>query len=439
MSNQPTISIQAKKTAVLLGHSSKVQLLCKVLGADTPTELPERNPLHLALVLDKSGSMSGQPLEESKKCAINIVNRLNEHDKVTIVSYDDHITVNVPLVSVTEKKSIIQKIESIESGGMTDLFGGWKTGVDQLEQAVTDDSLSRVLLLSDGCANSGLTESAAIVRECNIATDKGVTTSTYGLGHNFNEDLMVSMGNSGGGSSYYGETAEELDEPFSTEFDLLSSLCAKNISLNFDSPYGVKVLNTQLVHGDKGWKVNNLPYEGAVWMAVELNVPAEATSVDGDMDLGTLTVTYTDMDGQEHTIEQSFVLPTLPASAYADLVDNAEIVQRINELKASELQLKAKQAVLERNWDAVDELVKQVVALGQESGNAWIAEIAEEMKKLATIRDRRLFAKEALYSSSRFQKRHIQRRYHASLDCSIDLDEPSFLSRKARQGKRKGK
>ena len=444
MRTKPELTIQSKKPAIIAGHTSKVQILCKLLGADTPQDIPKRSPLHLSIVLDRSGSMAGRPLEEAKKCAGNIVKRLKPTDKVSIVTYDHTTDVVIPLANVEDSQRIIRAISGIHAGGMTNLFEGWEKGVEELKGSVTDDSLSRVLILSDGCTNKGITDTEEITRHCTNATDIGITTSTYGLGDGFNEELMIQMANGGGGSSYYGETADDLDEPFATEFDLLSSLCAKNIFMNFKSPFPVKVLNSQVVKRDSGYHLNNLPYEGAVWLAFEIEVThSNVENADEELNLGTLTVQYMDLDGQEQMLDKSFSLPAMPAGAYADLVDNPEVAQRIVELKASELQTQAKNAARHRDWDTVDRLVKQVLQLGQAANNAWILGVAEELKTLAEQRNQRMFAKEAMYSSRRMQKRHMSSlQYDCSMDISIvdDADAvPSFLSRKARQGKARRK
>ena len=440
MRNTPELTIQSKKPAIIAGHTTKVQLLCKLLGADKPTEVRERMPLHLAIVLDRSGSMRGTPLFEAKKCAMDIVHRLGAQDKVSIVSYDNNVDVVVPLSNVTENREFFRGIRGIHAGGMTNLFGGWEAGVEQLKDSVTDESLSRVLILSDGCTNKGLTDTDEIVQRCTNATDLGITTSTYGLGNGFNEDLMIQMADGGGGSSYYGETAEDLDEPFSTEFDLLSSLCAKSIHMNFDSSFPVKVLNTQVLRKEKGYQLNNLPYEGAVWLAFEIEVTHNPTEgQEGqELDVGTLTVEYTDLDGEVHKLVKSFGLPAMPSGAYADLADDPEVAQRLIELKASELQSQAKDAARRHNWDLVDEYVRQVDTLGREVNNAWVMGVAGQLKELAQRRNMRRFSKEAMYSSRRMQKRHVSSQsYDVSMDCSIadEGDVPSFLSRKARQGK----
>ena len=171
MSTETTLKIQSKKSAVLAGHTSKVTLLCKLLGEDTPADLPPMRPLNLALVLDKSGSMSGRPLEEAKQCAINIVKRLTEKDNVCVVAYDDKVELVSPITSVVHAKEITRKIQSIRSGGMTNLHGGWDTGVTQLQDCTSPDTVSRVLLLSDGNANAGISETVEIVKCTTAALD----------------------------------------------------------------------------------------------------------------------------------------------------------------------------------------------------------------------------------------------------------------------------
>ena len=157
----------------------------RLQGPPTPSDLPERSDLRLAIVLDRSGSMSGRPLEEAKICAKEIVKSLTVKDKVAIITYDNNIQVVAPLTSIEKRSELIAKISSIRSGGMTNLFGGWEAGAKQLEEDSSNDTLSRVLILSDGNANEGLTESSEICQMLNY-TDQGISQPCPGI---FNEEL----------------------------------------------------------------------------------------------------------------------------------------------------------------------------------------------------------------------------------------------------------
>ena len=102
--------------------------------------------------------------------------------------------------------------------------------------------MARVILLSDGNANAGkTTDTGQIAALCAEASATGVTTSTYGLGRDFNEGLMVEMGKRGGGNHYYGDTAADLFVPFAEEFDFISSLYARHVRLSLAAPAGVKI------------------------------------------------------------------------------------------------------------------------------------------------------------------------------------------------------
>ena len=121
--------------------------------------------------------------------------------------YDDTINVLMPMGPVTSPGAINQLLSTVDSGGSTNLFGGWEAGAQQIE-AGADGSISRVILLSDGQANHGLVEIDAIERQCREWLAKGVSTTTVGLGRGFNEDLMIAMARAGGGQQYYGQTAK---------------------------------------------------------------------------------------------------------------------------------------------------------------------------------------------------------------------------------------
>ena len=98
-------------------------------------------------------------------------------------------------------------INTIETGGMTNLFDGWRLGRQEVEKFKNNKSLNRILILSDGNANVGNLDIDDISRACSLAADDGVSTSTYGLGNNFNELLMLKMADSGRGKGYYGDTS----------------------------------------------------------------------------------------------------------------------------------------------------------------------------------------------------------------------------------------
>ena len=134
-------------------------------------ELKRKN-LNLSIIIDRSGSMAGHPLEEAKRCAITMVEGLEKDDRVSIVQYDSRAQLLIPSTLVSGKYEIQSAIKQIDSGGATDLFGGWSIGAREVSRHINDKSVNRVLLLSDGNANNGLTDSQAIQRECERSADR---------------------------------------------------------------------------------------------------------------------------------------------------------------------------------------------------------------------------------------------------------------------------
>lgn len=234
-----------EKAALVAGGPTTLRVLVRVQAPDLPPGTVKRAPLHLALVLDRWGSMSGAPLEEAKRCARHIVDNLAPGDRAAIFAFDDDITCVAPLTPAVQKLVLATALSSIGSGGRTNLHGGWRAGADELARQLAGDGVHRVILLSDGCANAGETDLETIAGECKALEQRGVSTSTYGLGNDFNEALMLAMAGAGRGNAYYGQTAADLAEPFAAEFALLTSLCARGLVLKVNAPanVGVKLRN----------------------------------------------------------------------------------------------------------------------------------------------------------------------------------------------------
>ncbi len=213
-----------------------------------------RLPLTLALVLDRSGSMSGSKLDKAREAAAYCVRQLGADDQVAVVTYDDEVDIIGPARPMTDraKRRLLDDIRHIRSGGNTNLAGGWLTGAQEVA-AQTDGRLARVILLTDGLANVGMTDPTELAHHAAELRARGVSTTTMGIGADFNEDLLERMARRGGGHFYFIENAAQIADMLHRELGETLTTVARGVTLEVDLPPGVEasLLNDFELGGDR--------------------------------------------------------------------------------------------------------------------------------------------------------------------------------------------
>lgn len=221
----------------LVGSNKNQIWLYSEIKAATFTPDKERAPLNISLVIDRSGSMSGEKLENVKKAVEFVIQNLNPNDYLSIVQYDDNVQVLSQTAAVRDKAALLQKVANIRAGGMTNLSGGLLEGYNQVKINRKEGYVNRVLILTDGLANVGITEAP---RLCEIAQrqfrENGIGLSTFGVGADFNEELIMQLAENGGANYYFIETADQIPALFAKELQGLLSVVAQNTILNIEFP-----------------------------------------------------------------------------------------------------------------------------------------------------------------------------------------------------------
>lgn len=200
----------------------QVHVLVTVAG-----EMPaNRAPINVALVLDRSGSMSGEPLEAAKAAAERFAECLGPHDRLAVVTFDDEV--NALFTGPGGGPDARDLIRAIQAGGCTNLSGGWLEGRKLVVEGKLEGT-NRVVLFTDGQANRGITDLPRLAGLTGGVAKDAVSTSCIGFGPHFNEDLLKGMADGGRGHFWYVESLDQMTGVFEEEIEGLVALAAQNV------------------------------------------------------------------------------------------------------------------------------------------------------------------------------------------------------------------
>ncbi|MCA1595551.1 MAG: VWA domain-containing protein, partial [Chloroflexi bacterium] len=168
---------------------SREHVLIQARGSEAQSS--RRMPLNLCLVIDRSGSMDGEPLDYVKRACGYVVDLLEPSDILSIVTFETQVDVLMPARRVVNRQLVKEHINRIEPGNTTNLYDGLVAGYRQIQTAVAPGYLSRLLVLSDGDPTAGIRDFQTIVARAAEAKGGGVATTALGFGPDYNEELMA--------------------------------------------------------------------------------------------------------------------------------------------------------------------------------------------------------------------------------------------------------
>ncbi len=244
MFNEQPLSLTAQTDRPLIPLNQPCErYLLLTLRVPTPTRPIDRLPLNLSLIIDRSGSMSGQKLEYVKEAAIHALRLLTAVDRASLIIYDDTVETLAPSQGLTAevRNDLIRRIRQVRPGGMTNLSGGWFTGCDQIANYMSDAYLNRALLLTDGLANVGLTDHEQLVHQAKELRQRGISSTTFGVGADFNQFLLQGIADAGGGHFYFIDAPQQIPNYFQGELGEMLQTVAREMTLEIEVPTGVSL------------------------------------------------------------------------------------------------------------------------------------------------------------------------------------------------------
>ena len=228
-----TLDVRSENRTVLIPGPGDGTIQIQVIAPDAPKVLIDRPRLNLALVIDRSGSMSeARKLDFVKTAAHQLVDMMGPDDILSIVAYDHHVQILWRSRPVGRDRAELHRIiVGLYPGGATFLSGGLEEGYRQAKCGRRGGTLTRVLLLSDGLANRGVTNRGDLRERAAVMSEMGISVSTFGVGNHFDEELMTMVAAGGGGNYRYLGDPERIVAALTSEFHTASRTAASEVEI----------------------------------------------------------------------------------------------------------------------------------------------------------------------------------------------------------------
>lgn len=370
-----TPQVELDRPVITENRDTRVHVIVRF---DIPEDIaPDRHRpnINLALVLDRSGSMDARgKMDYLKKAARMVVDRMGRGDRLAVVEYDDRITLMWPSEPLESKRALKRLISQLYPRGATNLAGGMDRGIEEIEEYAGSYDVTRVLLLSDGLANRGITSPREIRRMARQARRDGVRVTTLGLGIDYNEDLMQGIAEASGGNYYFIESPNQMARIFERELNSLFGTVAKDVELILRTHRAVRrvtVLGQPQERDNDRIRLRMEDLYAGETRSVVLALDVDPDRL-GNLDLGRLQFTYRDVaTGRDRTFERDL---------------SVEVTQDVERARASI----NRQADVEATLAETEEEHRQSLKLFEEGRVKEANEKVQAMRKRLTSRNEEL-------------------------------------------------
>lgn len=286
-------------------------------------------PINLALVIDKSGSMAdADKMSRVKSALLELVSRLRATDILSIVVFDSEAEVLMPARTLSNKESVKRLIRSLEPGSSTNLHAGLMLGYHEALKNYSEDVTNRVILLTDGIANQGVTDPSEIAQDSRRFNERGIDLSTIGVGLDLNKDLLRELAKSGRGLFHFVADAQDIKKVFIKEVQSLVSPVASepNVEINYDPAlelvqvYGYE---PRLRDGSVALKLDNM--NSGLTQVVMLRFKVAQDDLDKESLPVRVRLTYYDLEQRRQVVKTQEAFINVADGRQRDMLKDGEV------------------------------------------------------------------------------------------------------------------
>lgn len=337
-----------------------------------------RTAVNLALVIDRSGSMSGFKLNQAKQAARQLISQLAPTDRLAIVHYGSDVkALEGMLATTSNKEKMFTYVDGIWDDGGTNIAAGLTTARDVLLAARNDFKVNRLILISDGQPTEGIIEFEGLTAIVKEIRGYGMSVSSVGVGDDFNEQLMSSFAEVGAGAYAYLQDAAQLAAIFQKDLNAAGTQVARGVSLTFRVPRGAQLQRvlgysqvSRRMDGDSELVTVALPdFAAGQQERVVAHFTVDGVTAGESIDVSALDLSYLDVlaDGAVHGEARLSAMTTDQVKVVMDNRDKEAIVFAAR-ARAADNTAKAAESIQQGDRDGARKLLQLNTILFDEAG-----------------------------------------------------------------------
>ncbi|HXG88037.1 MAG TPA: VWA domain-containing protein [Vicinamibacterales bacterium] len=374
--------IQADR-ALIPAHTPAVRHLTVTITAPSAQGATKDRPaVNVAFVLDRSGSMDGKKIEMARSAVTHAIKLLNARDQFAVVVFDNVVDTILATTAASKeaKAKAFANLTKVDARGGTDLSAGWFAGAQQA--GIGANGVKRVLLLTDGLANEGVVDHDELAQAAAKFREAGVTTSTFGVGADFDEELLARIATNGGGHFYFIEKAKQIPDFLTSELGETLETVARDATLDIACPPGIEVtalngLPTETAHSHLRVKLGDLVADQEITLALAVSFAPQllesVTFVDCSL---------TDRDGKLYPEPMRVEWRAADTAANTIQPVNQQVLVVVAELLADRARATALSFNRRGQYDEVQRVLRDVIEhlRGLAPGNPQVVAIIDRLR-----------------------------------------------------------